>query len=129
MIFKQLREQINSMKIRDPAARSSIEIILCYPGFHALLFHKMAHFLWQRKLYLFSRMVSHLSRMLTAIEIHPAAIIGKRFFIDHGSGVVIGETAEVGDDVFNMDPTVNALQEKVAMVNIVELFLKNALTK
>ena len=100
MIFKQLREQINSMKIRDPAARSSIEIILCYPGFHALLFHRMAHFLWQRKLYLFSRIVSHLSRMLTAIEIHPAAIIGKRFFIDHGSGVVIGETAEVGDDVF-----------------------------
>ena len=100
MIFKSLREQINSMKIRDPAARSSIEIILCYPGFHALLFHRMAHFLWQRKLYLFSRIVSYLSRMLTAIEIHPAAIIGKRFFIDHGSGVVIGETAEVGDDVF-----------------------------
>ena len=100
MIFKPLREQINSMKIRDPAARSSIEIILCYPGFHALLFHRMAHFLWQRKFYLFARMVSHLSRMLTAIEIHPAAIIGKRFFIDHGSGVVIGETAKVGDDVF-----------------------------
>jgi len=88
------------MKKRDPAARSLLEIILCYPGLHALFFHRIAHVLWNNKLYLIARFVSHISRFLTAIEIHPAAKIGKRFFIDHGVGVVIGETAEVGDDVF-----------------------------
>jgi len=88
------------MKKRDPAARSLLEIILCYPGLHALFFHRIAHVLWNYKLYLIARFVSHISRFLTAIEIHPAAKIGKRFFIDHGVGVVIGETAEVGDDVF-----------------------------
>jgi len=88
------------MKKRDPAARSLLEIILCYPGLHALFFHRIAHVLWTYKLYLIARFVSHISRFLTAIEIHPAAKIGKRFFIDHGVGVVIGETAEVGDDVF-----------------------------
>jgi len=88
------------MKKRDPAARSLLEIILCYPGLHALFFHRIAHVLWNFKLYLIARFVSHISRFLTAIEIHPAAKIGKRFFIDHGVGVVIGETAEVGDDVF-----------------------------
>tara|TARA_B110000858_G_C17676501_1_gene414492 strand:- start:22 stop:501 length:480 start_codon:yes stop_codon:yes gene_type:complete len=88
------------MKKRDPAARSFLEIILCYPGLHALFFHRVAHVLWNYKLYLIARFVSHISRFLTAIEIHPAAKIGKRFFIDHGVGVVIGETAEVGDDVF-----------------------------
>jgi serine O-acetyltransferase len=99
-LFHSIRDQIISMKKRDPAARSLLEIILCYPGLHALFFHRIAHFLWNYKLYLIARFVSHISRFLTAIEIHPAAKIGKRFFIDHGVGVVIGETAEVGDDVF-----------------------------
>ena len=99
-MFHSIRDQITSMKKRDPAARSLLEIILCYPGLHALFFHRIAHVLWNYKLYLIARFVSHISRFLTAIEIHPAAKIGKRFFIDHGVGVVIGETAEVGDDVF-----------------------------
>ena len=99
-MFHSIRDQIISMKKRDPAARSLLEIILCYPGLHALFFHRIAHVLWNNKLYLIARFVSHISRFLTAIEIHPAAKIGKRFFIDHGVGVVIGETAEVGDDVF-----------------------------
>ena len=99
-MFHSIRDQIISMKKRDPAARSLLEIILCYPGLHALFFHRIAHILWNYKLYLIARFVSHISRFLTAIEIHPAAKIGKRFFIDHGVGVVIGETAEVGDDVF-----------------------------
>ena len=99
-MFHSIRDQIISMKKRDPAARSFLEIILCYPGLHALFFHRVAHVLWNYKLYLIARFVSHISRFLTAIEIHPAAKIGKRFFIDHGVGVVIGETAEVGDDVF-----------------------------
>jgi serine O-acetyltransferase len=99
-LFHSIRDQIISMKKRDPAARSFLEIILCYPGLHALFFHRVAHVLWNYKLYLIARFVSHISRFLTAIEIHPAAKIGKRFFIDHGVGVVIGETAEVGDDVF-----------------------------
>ena len=99
-MFESIRNQIKSMKQRDPAARSTLEVILCYPGFHALLFHRISHFLWSIKLYLIARFVSHFSRIITGIEIHPAAIIGKRFFIDHGMGVVIGETAEVGDDVF-----------------------------
>ena len=100
MILKSIKEQINSMKNRDPAARSTIEIMLCYPGLHALCLHRLSHILWKCKLYLLARLISHISRFLTAIEIHPGAIIGKRFFIDHGSGVVIGETAELGDDVF-----------------------------
>ena len=99
-MFNSIRDQIISMKKRDPAARSFLEIILCYPGLHALFFHRVAHVLWTYKLYLIARFVSHISRFLTSIEIHPAAKIGKRFFIDHGVGVVIGETAEVGDDVF-----------------------------
>ena len=99
-MFNSIKDQIVSMKKRDPAARSLLEIILCYPGLHALFFHRIAHVLWNFKLYLIARFVSHISRFLTAIEIHPAAKIGKRFFIDHGVGVVIGETAELGDDVF-----------------------------
>ena len=99
-MFHSIRDQIISMKKRDPAARSLLEIILCYPGLHALFFHRIAHILWNYKLYLIARFVSHISRFLTSIEIHPAAKIGKRFFIDHGDGVVIGETAELGDDVF-----------------------------
>ena len=99
-MFNSIKDQIMSMKERDPAARSFLEIILCYPGLHALVLHRIAHVFWKYKLYLIARFISHISRFLTAIEIHPAAKIGKRFFIDHGVGVVIGETAELGDDVF-----------------------------
>jgi serine O-acetyltransferase len=84
---------------KDPAARSVLEIILCYPGLHSIWFHRLAHFLWVHKLRFLARFLSHISRFLTEIEIHPGAKIGKRFFIDHGTGVVIGETAEIGDDV------------------------------
>ncbi len=98
-MFKTLREDIKTVFAKDPAARSVAEVILCYPGLHALWFHRLAHFLWQHKLRLPGRLVSQCSRFLTGIEIHPGAKIGRRFFIDHGAGVVIGETAEIGDDV------------------------------
>ena len=98
-MFRTLREDIRTALARDPAARNRLEVMLFYPGVHALLFHRVAHFLWKRKLRLLSRFVSHTARFLTMIEIHPGAVIGRRFFIDHGSGVVIGETAEIGDDV------------------------------
>jgi serine O-acetyltransferase len=98
MLLKNLREEIDATLARDPAARSRIEVVLCYPGFHALIFYRLAHFLWERRWRLSGRFVSHLGRMLTGIEIHPGAQIGKRLFIDHGMGVVIGETAEIGDD-------------------------------
>lgn len=98
-MFKTLREDIQTARARDPAARSIAEIILCYPGLHSLWLHRLAHFLWQHKLRLPARFLSHISRFLTGIEIHPGARIGRRFFIDHGAGVVIGETAEIGDDV------------------------------
>src|SRR5688572_12357199 len=94
-----LREQIETIKQRDPAATSTIEIILTYPGFHALVVHRLAAALRRRNLGLAARIVSHLGRFLTGIEIHPGAQIGRRLFIDHGMGVVIGETAVVGDDV------------------------------
>ena len=84
---------------RDPAARSRLEVLFCYPGLHALWLHRVAHFLWQRKLRFLARCLSHSNRFLTGIEIHPGARIGRRFFIDHGAGVVIGETAEIRDDV------------------------------
>jgi serine O-acetyltransferase len=99
MIFKRLREEIESIRARDPAARSGLEVALCYPGFHAVLFHRAANSAWRAGLYLVARMLSQIGRFLTGIEIHPAAAIGRRLFIDHGSGVVIGETAEIGDDV------------------------------
>src|SRR5580704_2710018 len=99
MLLKNLREQIDATLARDPAARSRLEVVLCYPGFHALLYHRFGHWLWQRGWLLAGRFVSHLGRVLTGIEIHPGARIGRRVFIDHGVGVVIGETAEVGDDV------------------------------
>lgn len=99
MLLKNLREEIDATLARDPAARSRLEVVLCYPGFHALVWHRLAHWLWQRGWLLAGRFVSHIGRMLTGIEIHPAAQIGKRVFIDHGMGVVIGETTEVGDDV------------------------------
>jgi serine O-acetyltransferase len=97
-MFEQLREEIACIHERDPAARSRIEILTCYPGLHAILIHRMAHGLWRRGWYWAGRFVSHLGRLLTGIEIHPGAIIGRRVFIDHGFGVVIGETAEIGDD-------------------------------
>ena len=98
-MFKTLREDIQTIFTKDPAARSVPEVIFCYPGLHALWFHRSAHFLWRHKLRFPARFVSHISRFLTGIEIHPGAKIGRRFFIDHGAGVVIGETTEVGDDV------------------------------
>lgn len=94
-----LREQIRTIKREDPAAKSSLEILLCYPGLHAVVFHKASHWLYKRKRYVLARFVSHIARFLTGIEIHPGAKLGKRLFIDHGLGVVIGETAEIGDDV------------------------------
>ena len=98
-MFKTLKEDIQTVFAKDPAARSMLEVIFCYPGLHALWFHRLAHFLWCHKLRFLARFVSHIGRFLTGIEIHPGAKIGRRFFIDHGAGVVIGETAEVGDDV------------------------------
>ena len=98
-MFKTLKEDIQTVLARDPAARSTLEVIFCYPGLHALWFHRLAHFLWKHKLRFCARLLSHANRFLTGIEIHPGARIGRRFFIDHGVGVVIGETAEIGDDV------------------------------
>ncbi len=97
-MWRRLREDINCVFDRDPAARNTFEIITTYPGIHAILWHRLNHALWQRNLKWLSRWLSTLSRWLTGIEIHPGARIGRRFFIDHGMGVVIGETAEVGDD-------------------------------
>ena len=94
-----LRDHISAIKREDPAAKSSLEILLCYPGLHAVLLHRPAHWLYRRKLFVAARFVSQFSRFLTGIEIHPGAKIGARLFIDHGLGVVIGETAELGDDV------------------------------
>ncbi len=99
MIFERLREDINSFMARDPAARGALEIILCYPGFHALLFYRLSHLLWGLKIRLPARFISHVGKILTGIEIHPGAQIGRRFVIDHGTGVVVGETSIVGDDV------------------------------
>lgn len=93
-----IREDIKAIQSRDPAARSAVEVVLAYPGFHILQFHKLAHRLYQRRLFLPARLVSQIGRFLTGIEIHPGATIGDRVFIDHGMGVVIGETAIVGDD-------------------------------
>jgi serine O-acetyltransferase len=94
-----LREHIRAIKREDPAAKSSLEIILAYPGFHAVLLHRVSSWFYRRKRYVIARVISHIGRILTGIEIHPGAKIGQRLFIDHGFGVVIGETAEVGDDV------------------------------
>lgn len=98
-MFARLREDIQSVFDRDPAARSAWEVMTCYPGIHAVWAHRLAHGLWGYGLHWLSRFIAHLSRMLTGIEIHPGATIGRRFFIDHGMGVVIGETAVIGDDV------------------------------
>jgi len=99
MVFDRLREDIGAIFAKDPAARSTAEVLFCYPGLHALWFHRRAHWLWIHDLKFWARLVSHISRFLTGIEIHPGATIGRRIVIDHGMGVVIGETAEVGNDV------------------------------
>jgi serine O-acetyltransferase len=98
MILGQFREDLSVVFQRDPAARNYFEILTTYPGVHALILHRLSHFLWSIKLKLIARIFSHLARILTGIEIHPGAQIGRRFFIDHGMGVVIGETAIIGDD-------------------------------
>jgi serine O-acetyltransferase len=97
-MFRQLREEVASVFERDPAARSTWEVLTCYPGLHAVWMHRIAHWFWQRGLRWPGRLTSHLGRWLTGIEIHPAANVGRRVFIDHGMGVVVGETAEIGDD-------------------------------
>jgi serine O-acetyltransferase len=96
-MFRRLRSDIDCIRERDPAARSTLEILLCYPGLHAIWIHKLAHWFWLHNLRLLGRFTSHLGRFLTGIEIHPGAKIGSCVFIDHGMGIVIGETAEVGD--------------------------------
>ncbi len=98
-MFKTFRDDIAACMARDPAARSKLEVILAYPGFHAVVWYRMSSLLWRWRFFLAGRLVSHIGRMLTGIEIHPGATIGKGFFIDHGTGVVIGETTEIGDDV------------------------------
>jgi serine O-acetyltransferase len=98
-VFSAIREQIDTIIREDPAATSVVEIFLCYPGFHAILLHRLAHWLDRKRVPVIPRVISQISRFFTGIEIHPGAVIGRRFFIDHGMGVVIGETAEIGDDV------------------------------
>ncbi len=98
-MFKTIREDIQTVFAKDQAARSTFEVLLCYPGLHALWAHRLAHLLWQHKLRLLARLISHTNRFFTGVEIHPGAKIGRRFFIDHGAGVVIGETSKIGDDV------------------------------
>jgi serine O-acetyltransferase len=97
-VLQTLRDDFKVVFERDPAVRSVFEIIFCYPGFHALFFYRFAHFLWVKRLFFLGRFVSHVGRFFTGIEIHPGAKIGRGFFIDHGMGVVIGETAEIGDN-------------------------------
>src|SRR4029434_116840 len=99
VMWETLKEDIQAVFERDPAARSTWEVAIAYPGFHAILIYRLAHWIWQRKLITLARFVSHVGRFLTGIEIHPGAKIGRRCFIDHGMGVVIGETSEIGNDV------------------------------
>jgi len=98
-VIEILKEDIETVRKRDPAARNFLEVILCYPGLHAIWLHRIAHFLWTHHMKLLGRLISHLNRFLTGVEIHPGARIKRRLFIDHGAGVVIGETSEIGDDV------------------------------
>ena len=98
-MLDRIREDIRTVFAEDPAARTLWEVLCCYPGLHAIWLHRVAHLLWRHKLLFLGRLVSHFGRWLTGVEIHPGARIGRRFFIDHGMGVVIGETAEIGDDV------------------------------
>lgn len=97
--FRTIKEDVNAIFERDPAARSLIEVLLCYPGLHAIMIHRISHSLYKRGLIVIPRVISNIARFFTGIEIHPGAKIGKKVFIDHGMGVVIGETAEVGDNV------------------------------
>ena len=97
-MWEHFKEDIRTIKERDPAAKNLVEIFLCYPGLHAIWFHRIAHFLYEEGWYTTARLVSHFNRWFTGIEIHPGAKIGRRLFIDHGMGVVIGETSEIGDD-------------------------------
>jgi serine O-acetyltransferase len=99
MAFKDFRDHLDAILARDPAARSRLEVALCYPGLHAVWMHRPANWLWRQGLTTLARFLAHVARWLTGVEIHPAAAIGRRLFIDHGMGLVIGETAEVGDDV------------------------------
>jgi serine O-acetyltransferase len=98
-VFERMREDIQTVFAKDPAATTLWEVLCCYPGLHAIWLHRVAHFLWQHSLLFLGRLVSHINRWLTGVEIHPGAHVGRRCFIDHGMGVVIGETAEIGDDV------------------------------
>ena len=98
-MLHKFREDLQTVFAKDPAAKSTLEVLVCYPGLHAIWLHRLAHYLWKRKHHLLGRLVSHASRRWTGVEIHPGAIIGRRFFIDHGMGIVIGETTEIGDDV------------------------------
>jgi serine O-acetyltransferase len=98
-MFSRIRSDIKAVFDRDPAARSTLEVIFCYPGLHAVWFHRVSHWFWKKELWFLARLTSHVGRFFTGIEIHPGATIGKGFFIDHGMGVVIGETAEIGENV------------------------------
>ena len=98
MFLDRMIEDIKSAINKDPAAKSMLEVMLCYPGIHALWFHRLSHFFYNRRMYIIARLVSHFARFITGVEIHPGANIGRRVFIDHGMGVVIGETSEIGDD-------------------------------
>lgn len=98
-MFKRMREDIRTVFDEDPAARNLLEVLFCYPGLHAIWLHRIAHFFWNHRMRFLGRLISHINRHRTDVEIHPGAKIGRRFFIDHGSGVVIGETTEIGDDV------------------------------
>lgn len=98
-IWERLKEDIRTVFERDPAAKNVLEVLLCYPGLHAIWIHRVAHWFYCRRLYTVARLISHFGRFLTGIEIHPGARLGRRVFIDHGMGTVIGETAEIGDDV------------------------------
>lgn len=98
-MFERLKEDIQVVFERDPAARSTLEVILTYSGLHAIWFHRISHWLWNHKFYTLARVISQFARFLTGVEIHPGAKIGRRLFIDHGMGIVIGETCEIGDDV------------------------------
>lgn len=98
-MFRTIREQVDTIRLEDPAAKSILEILFCYPGMQAILFHKLSHWLYRKNRFVLARMVSQTARFLTGIEIHPGARIGRRLFIDHGMGIVVGETTEIGDDV------------------------------
>ncbi|MEA1870771.1 MAG: serine O-acetyltransferase [Candidatus Bipolaricaulota bacterium] len=98
-MLRRLREDVQAVIVKDPAAKSSLEALLCYPGMHALWMHRITHWLWERHFRLLARVLAHIVRWRTGVEIHPGARIGRRVVIDHGMGIVIGETTEIGDDV------------------------------